>query len=33
MYEDLASESTAAPNLAISDSQVIVIDEEESEDE
>jgi hypothetical protein len=31
--EDLAPESTAPPNLAISESQVIAIDEEESDEE
>ena len=33
MNEDLASESTAPPNLSISESQVIAIDEEESAEE
>ena len=33
MNEDLASESTAPPNLAISESQVIAIDEEETTEE
>ena len=33
LNEDLASESTAPPNLAISESQLNAIEEEDSEDE